>query len=194
MHDIEPYYLWRDRYIASSDERSPFYGRKYSEFEFSQSIYNYFIHPQWDHFGSNTLYTKLLYADYDQGYAILEFLGEWNDCITNDIMILKRQLLEPLMEQGICRYIFVGEQILTFHSSDECYYEELKEDLNEMGGWVCMINVLEHVHREFSSAGIDQYIYMSEEFDAIPWRKLLLPDHLFQLLEHKITKAPKYLW
>jgi len=34
MHDIEPYYNWRHIYISEEDERSPFYKREYSEFEF----------------------------------------------------------------------------------------------------------------------------------------------------------------
>ncbi|MEJ7675142.1 MAG: hypothetical protein WKF59_21170 [Chitinophagaceae bacterium] len=41
-----------------------FYGREYSEFDFSQTVYNYYIHPQWDEFGSSTLYIKVLMADY----------------------------------------------------------------------------------------------------------------------------------
>ncbi len=51
MHEIEPFYNWRHIYVSEEDERSPFYGRVYSEFEFSQTIYNYYIHPQWDEFG-----------------------------------------------------------------------------------------------------------------------------------------------
>ena len=92
MHDIEPFHRWREYYVASEDERSPFYGRNYSEFHFSQKIYNYFIHPQWDHFGSATLYVKILYVDYERSYAIIELIGEWNDAIGNDIMFLKRDL------------------------------------------------------------------------------------------------------
>ena len=60
MHDLEPYYNWREIYIASEDPRSPFFEREYSEFEFSDKIYNYFIHPQWDSFGSQTLFMKIL--------------------------------------------------------------------------------------------------------------------------------------
>ena len=65
MHDIEPYYHWRHLYTAEEDARSPFYGQTYSEFEFSQTVYNYYIHPQWDSIGSKTLYVKIIYADYD---------------------------------------------------------------------------------------------------------------------------------
>ena len=78
MHDIEPYFKWRDWYTAEEDTRSPFYGREYSEFEFTHAVYNYLIHPQWDEFGSKTLYLKILYADYDEHFAIIEMLGEWN--------------------------------------------------------------------------------------------------------------------
>ena len=59
MHDIEPYFNWRHLYISADDEQSPFYGREYSEVEFTNSIYNFVIHPQWDDFGSETLYIKI---------------------------------------------------------------------------------------------------------------------------------------
>ena len=59
MHTIEPFWHWRDIYCAENDKLSPFYKREYSEFEFSTTIYNYYIHPQWDDFGSETLYIKI---------------------------------------------------------------------------------------------------------------------------------------
>ena len=68
MHNIEPYYNWRHIYVSEEDERSPFFGREYSEFEFTLAIYNYLIHPQWDEFGSKTLYMKVLLADYEEKY------------------------------------------------------------------------------------------------------------------------------
>ena len=61
MHDIEPWWGWRDEYTAENDPKSPFYGREYNEFLFTNKIYNYYIHPQWDFFGSETLYLKLIY-------------------------------------------------------------------------------------------------------------------------------------
>src|SRR3954471_2860278 len=81
MHAIEPFYNWRHLYIAEEDERSPFYGREYSEFEFTNQVYNFLIHPQWDEFGSPTLYMKILYADYELKACIIELLGEWNDAL-----------------------------------------------------------------------------------------------------------------
>ena len=77
MHEIEPFYNWRHIYVSEEDERSPFFGRDYSEFEFTQTIYNYYIHPQWDDFGSRTLYLKVLLADYDEHYVVMELFGEW---------------------------------------------------------------------------------------------------------------------
>lgn len=88
MHEIEPYYLWRDDYIAAEDERSPFFETQYSEFYFDKQLYNFLIHPQWDDFGSTTMYIKVIYTDYDRNYSIIELIGEWNDAINNDIMLL----------------------------------------------------------------------------------------------------------
>ena len=79
MHDIEPFWNWRHRYTAEEDELSPFFGREYSEFYFTNAVYDHAIHPQWDAFGSSTLYLKILYADYDDGFAIIELIGECTD-------------------------------------------------------------------------------------------------------------------
>ena len=122
MQDLEPFYNWRGYYIAAEDPLSPFYGREYSEFEYTNTIYNYYIHPQWDEFGSNTLYLKILFTDYDRGFAIIEFIGEWNDALYNDIMFLKRDLIELMMKEGINKYILIGENVMNFHGSDDCYY------------------------------------------------------------------------
>ncbi len=46
MHSIEPYYRWRDYYIVEEDMLSPFYGREHSEFEFTDHIYDFALHPQ----------------------------------------------------------------------------------------------------------------------------------------------------
>ena len=84
MHFVEPFYNWRGYYIAAEDPSSPFYGREYSEFAFSNTVYNFYIHPQWDEFGSQTLFLKILFVDYEEKYAVLEFIGEWNDAIEKD--------------------------------------------------------------------------------------------------------------
>lgn len=168
MHMVEPHYLWRDYYIASEDPHSPFYDREYSEFEFGNSVYNYVIHPQWDFFGSSTLFMKIIYVDYDASYVVMEFIGEWNDAIENDIMTLKRDIIEPLMENGINQFILIGENVLNFHYSDDSYYEEWFEEVED--GWVALINFHDHVMREFKSIHLDQYFVTGGELDDLDWR------------------------
>lgn len=170
MHDIEPYYHWRDRYIAAEDERSPFFGRENSEFTFTHRIYNYLIHPQWDEFGSPTLYMKVLYVDYDDGYAVIELMGEWNDCIQNDIMHLKRNVADLMMEEGINRFVLICENVLNFHGSDDCYYEEWYEEVSENHGWVALVNTLRHVESEIRDTRLDYFIDFGGPYNDIIWR------------------------
>ena len=168
MQDIEPYYNWRHLYIADEDELSPFFGRVYSEFEYSNTIYNYYIHPQWDDIGSSTLYLKVLFSDYDTGFAILEMIGEWNDAINNDVMLLKRDVIDQMVGNGINHFILIGENVLNFHASDDCYYQEWFDDVED--GWVVAVNFQEHVLSELSRNNIDYYLIFGGELNQLTWR------------------------
>ncbi|MEP7265478.1 MAG: hypothetical protein ABI772_13315 [Bacteroidota bacterium] len=183
MQDIEPYYAWRDLYIAAEDELSPFYGREYSEFVYTNTIYNYYIHPQWDDFGSSTLYLKTLYTDYDLGFAIIELIGEWNDTINNDVMMLKRDVIDPMIKSGITKFILIGENVLNFHGSDDCYYQEWFDDVEE--GWIAALNFRPHVLSELSKYNIDYYLVYGGELDDMRWRAFN-PPQLFQRVEEII--------
>jgi hypothetical protein len=185
MQDIEPFYNWRGLYDSAEDSLSPFYGREYSEFEFSSTIYNHYIHPQWDFFGSETLYLKVLYADYEQGFAIIEFIGEWNDAVGNDIMFLKRDIIDEFVQEGITNYILIGENVLNIHAESEDYYEEWFDDIED--GWIVGLNFREHVIQEFSEYGIDQYILFGGRFDDIHWRKFS-PNALFELIDNHMRR------
>ena len=185
MHEIEPYYRWRDDYIASEDPLSPFVDTKYNEFEFDKQIYNYLIHPQWDFFGSQTLYLKVLYSDYDLGFSIIEFIGEWNDALHNDIMTLKREIIELMVDEGLNKFILIGENILNFHSSDDCYYEEWFQDVED--GWIAGINFREHVISEFKRNNIDYYINLGGNLDDMAWRNLK-PIQLFKNVERELSR------
>jgi hypothetical protein len=156
MHTLEPYFNWRGYYTAEDDDRSPFHGREYSEFEFTDAIYDHVLHPQWDNFGSATLYMKLLYADYDGGHAIIELIGEWNDLLYNDIMLLKRDIIDHLIHEGITRFVLIGENVLNFHASDEEYYVEWFEDIED--GWIIGLNFRNHVMDDMRDAQLDWYI------------------------------------
>lgn len=184
MQDIEPYYNWRHLYTAEDDENSPFFGRTYSEFEFSLTVYNYYIHPQWDYFGSKTLYMKLLFADYEQSYAIIELLGEWNDAIENDIMTLRRDVTDILYARGITKYILIAENVLNFHSSNDDYYLEWREQLADECGWVVIVDMPEQSQYDFKKARLTQYISL---VDFPQWRTLK-PDIVFQEIENSFGK------
>lgn len=185
MHNIEPFYHWRELYSSEEDKKSPFYGRSYSEFSYTHKIYNYYIHPQWDPFGSSTLYLKILYADYEEGFCVMELIGEWNDCIENDIMYLKRDVIDLLIHQGITKFIIICENVLNFHGSDDCYYEEWKEDIEESDGWVCLINLLNHVQDEMKRTFIHHHVNLGKNLNEVHWRKLN-PQMLFELIQTKI--------
>ncbi|MCZ2223054.1 MAG: hypothetical protein LC122_05425 [Chitinophagales bacterium] len=184
MHEIEPYYNWRHIYISEEDKRSPFYGRKYSEFEFSQTVYNYYIHPQWDDFGSRTLYVKIIYADYELNFAIIEMIGEWNDAIENDIMELKREVIDKLMEQNISKFILITENVLNFHSSDKEYYEEWFEQINEENGWIIALNMPEATQYDFKKNKLNYFIELMQIED---WR-VYKPYHLFKKIDNELSK------
>jgi hypothetical protein len=184
MQDIEPYYNWRHLYTAEEDKLSPFYGRTYSEFEFSQTLYNYYIHPQWDDFGSKTLYMKILFVDYDLSFAIIELLGEWNDAIENDIMTMRRDITDLLYKNGITKYILISENVLNFHSSDDSYYEEWYEQLEDDRGWVVILNLPEQSKYDFRKARLTNYINLME----LPQWRTLKPEHLFNVIDNELMK------
>lgn len=185
MHAIEPYWNWRNFYTAEDDFQSPFYGREYSEFEFTDQIYNHLIHPQWDNIGSATLFIKIIFADYQERVAIIEMIGEWNDCLYNDIMILKRNIVDHLIEQGIDKFILIGENVLNFHASDDSYYEEWFEDLEE--GWVAMVNFQEHVLADFEAENLDHYFVSGGDLNDMPWRTIE-PFQLYKRIDNLVTK------
>lgn len=170
MHYIEPFYKWRDYYISSDDKASPFYLRQYSEFTFTDKIYNFLIHPQWDSIGSPTLYVKILFVDYDTCFVVIEMIGEWNDAIENDVMLLKREVVEPLLDKGIDKFILIGENVLNFHYSDDCYYEEWFDEVDD--GWIALVNFHDHVLKEFQRIRVDNYLVMGGELDEEDWRTM----------------------
>lgn len=185
MHDIEPFYNWQDLYNSSEDERSPFFNSFHDEFNYRNKVYNYYIHPLWDEIGSETLYAKLLFADYEEGFCILEFIGEWNDCINNDIMFLKRDIIEPLENQGIRNFILIWEHVFNFHGSDDCYYEEWYEEIKDEQGSIFFINMQKPVMDEIKLFGIQHFVNFGPAFQGINWRKMN-PTDLMEFVASKI--------
>ncbi len=185
MHKIEPYYNWLKYYNPAEDEQSPYYGKEYNYDLYTNAIYNYYIDPAWDFMGSETLYIKILYVDYQRGFCVIEFIGEWNDAINNDIMHLKRNIIDPMVRQGINQYILMGENVLNFHGSDDCYYEEWFEDVED--GWVAAVNFRDFVLNEWQRYNIDSYINFGGSLQIENWRTLK-PTHFFELIRSLITR------
>jgi hypothetical protein len=86
-------------------------------------------------------------------------------------MFLKRNVIDEFIFHGINKFILVGENVLNFHSSDDCYYEEWFNELDD--GWIAFVNFRQHVLQEFSAANIDYYIVNGELLNNIPWRTFL---------------------
>jgi len=193
MHDIEPFFRWRDEYAAEEDSQSPFFGQTYNEFEYTNMIYNYYIHPYWDSIGSATLYLKVLYVDYFKGYALIELIGEWNDCIYNDIMYLKNELINHMTKQGVHKFVLFCDNVLNFHGSDDCYYEEWWDDIKDDEGWIVMINTFDHVSQELKRTRLQHYVNFGPQFNDVLWQRKtpeLAYKEVKQLLKHRV----KELW
>lgn len=170
MHLLEPYSNWLKFYDSSKDKRSPFFGIEYNYDLYQQTIYGYYIDPGWDSIESETLFLKILYAHYEKGYAVIEFLGEWNDTLNNDVMTLKRNCLELLQKEGINKFILIGENIFNFHGSDDSYYEEWFEEVEE--GWIAAVGFPDFIQSEMRKFGIDAYINMGGTLQIDQWRTL----------------------
>ncbi|MCB0793605.1 MAG: hypothetical protein KDB88_02615 [Flavobacteriales bacterium] len=187
MHTIEPFWNWRHLYASEEDPASPFYGVEHSEFEFGHAVYDHVIHPQWDAFGSQTLYLKILYADPASGTAIIELIGEWNDLLHNDIMFLKREVIELLMAEGLKKFILIGENVLNFHSDTDSYYEEWWEEVEEQGGWIALLGFRAHVLHDLAAADIDRFFVSGGSMNDIPWRTFE-PEELVELVERSVIR------
>ncbi len=185
MHALEPFYNWLHLYNAEDDEQSPFYGRVHSEFEFSNTVYNYYIHPQWEEFGSRTLYLKVLFADYELNFAIIELIGEWNDAVENDIETLKRAVIDRMIAKGLYKFVLISENVLNFHSSDTDYYEEWIDDIKDEGGWIIAINMPEQTQYDFRLSHINRYVSLMESPN---WRTFR-PVDFFNSLDNKIFQS-----
>lgn len=185
MHHIEPFSNWLKYYDSSLDENSPFYEKEYNYDLYSETIYGYYIDPAWDSIGWETLYLKTLYADYEEGFVVLEFIGEWNDTLYNDIMTLKRDFLELLLYKGINKFILIGENIFNFHGSDDLYYEEWFEEVEN--GWIAAVSFPDFIQAELKKYGIDQYVNMGGTLQVDNWRTLH-PLKFYELVKQLIQR------
>ena len=187
MHELTPHDRWLSVYDPALDPDSPFFGKEYNYDLYSDNIYGYFIDPAWDFMGSETTYLKILCVDDDDGFAIIQFIGEWNDALHNDIMYLKRNVIDPLINRGIDKFILVGDYVFNFHGSDDCYYEEWNEEIGP-NGWIVAINFREFVAQEWRKFGLDAHMNFGEMWNLDSWRTLS-PIGLFGIIQNRLQKA-----
>ena len=100
-------------------------------------------------------------------------------------MTLKREIIELMVDEGLNKFILIGENVLNFHSSDDCYYEEWFQDVED--GWIAGINFREHVISEFKRNNIDYYINLGGNLDDMVWRNLK-PIQLFKNVERELGR------
>ncbi|BDD05656.1 hypothetical protein [Aureibacter tunicatorum] len=171
MHTIEHFGNWMNLYNSSKDPNSPFYGKEVNYDVFQYALYDHYIAPGWDSFGSETLYLKVLFADYMNGFVIIELIGEWNDAVYNDISVLKNEVIDFFLEQEINHFILIGENVFNFHGSDDSYYEEWDSEL-EGDGWIVALNFRDFILQEWERMGLSQYLFYGEFLDLPEWRTL----------------------
>ncbi len=185
MQDLRPFENWKNHYDAAKDVHSPFFGRHYSDSVCRNTLYNYYIHPEWDEIGSETLYIKILFADYQQRFCIIELMGEWNDCLNNDIMFLKRKIADTFIANGINKFVLIAENVLNFHASESDYYQEWSEDTED--GWIALINCRHHVLDELRNAHANWYLAMGGHLNMLTWRAMR-PGQLVGLIEKTMNR------
>jgi len=100
-------------------------------------------------------------------------------------MFLKREIIDEFIGAGINKFIFIGENILNFHGSDDSYYEELNEDLED--GWAVFLHFLPHVQLEMESYRLHDWIpFMDENDKTFGWRTKR-PELLFRAIDSEMS-------
>lgn len=183
LHHIEPFYGWLERYSHSSDEKSPFHQVEHNQFYFDRSINNIPAHPLWDDIGSESLLVKILFVDYDEGFAVIELFGEWNDLFENDYKLLAENCLTYLIDNEIRQFILVCENVFHIYIESDDYYQAVQDELED--GWICVLRPRQEILEEMEQYQISSYFYWSPVLDELAWRKLS-PHQLYQIVKSRM--------
>ena len=107
------------------------------------------------------------------------------DCtLTIPSLFLGPESIDILYAKGITKFIIIAENVLNFHSSDDSYYEEWREQLLDDGGWVVIIDMPQQSQYDFKKARLTNYVSL---MDFPQWRTLK-PDVIFQQVDNWIMK------
>ena len=121
---------------------------------------------------------------------MIELVGEWNDCIGNDIMFLKRDVVDHLIKKRINKFVLLCDNVLNYHGDDDCYYEEWYDDVKDDGGWICVINSYDHVLKEMEKYRLYYYMSMGQQYNEMTWRAQK-PDFIVQAIEELMHQKQK---
>lgn len=103
-------------------------------------------------------------------------------------MFLKREVVDSLINEGIYKFLLIGENVLNFHGSDDCYYEEWYEDVVGEDGWITMINLRQHVIDEMDQYGLTNYLNYGLHLNGLNWRTEK-PEQAIELIENRFRKV-----
>jgi hypothetical protein len=74
--------------------------------------------------------------------------------------------------------------VLNFHSSDDSYYEDWREQVEDLGGWIVILNMPEQSQYDFVRARLNNYATL---MDFPQWRTLK-PELVFQQVDELLLK------
>jgi hypothetical protein len=100
-------------------------------------------------------------------------------------MYLKRNIADTLIQNGVNKFILLGENVLNFHASDNDYYQEWFEDVED--GWIAFVNFREHVITEIEIAAIDFYVVIGGRLNEVSWQNQT-PPKVFEKVNSLIMK------
>ena len=92
----------------------------------------------------------------------MNLIGEWNDAIENDIMTLKRDIIDKLEDEGITKFILIAENVLNFHSGDKDYYIEWFDEATDENGWIVALNMPEATQYDFKKRKLNYFIELMQ--------------------------------
>ena len=125
------------------------------------------------------------------GMPSWEFIKNGNDCITNDIMFLKRDVADVLIEKASINSFCCVIMCQPFMVPDDCY-EEWWDDIKDAGGWVCMVNSLIMWATEMKRTRLQYYTHFGAVFNDVNWHNKL-PEMVFQEITGRLAHGQRYL-
>jgi hypothetical protein len=141
---------------------------------------------QWRYVNTTVKPTSKWWKFWKAEYETVNSYGEWNDTLHNDIMHLKRTVVDHFVDAGIKHFILVGENVLNFHGSfEDDYYAEWFEDVED--GWIAAMHFAPFVEQEWAKYKIDYYLNFGGNLQIPNWRTLK-PEMIFFMVDKLLKR------